>query len=175
MEIARASIAHGIVQGASLLPELSSLPDELRQTRASFVTLLKSGRLRGCIGTLQAHRPLGTDVAENAWSAAFRDPRFPALRDAELAEVSIELSLLTPPAPLSVTSEADLLEKLRPGIDGLILQDANRRATFLPAVWEQLSEPRDFVKHLKIKAGLHPDHWSERMVVQTYTAEKIRE
>jgi len=121
----------------------------LHQTGACFVTLESSGSLRGCIGSLNARRPLAEDVLHNARAAAFDDPRFPPLHGAELAGVEISISVLTPPEPFPVKNEADLLQSLRPGVDGLLLEDGAYRATFLPSVWEQLPTPAAFLaQHL---------------------------
>jgi AmmeMemoRadiSam system protein A len=112
-------------------------------------------------------------VTENAYAAAFRDPRFLPVAPDEFADLEIHLSLLTPPEPVEAASEADLLQQLRPGEDGLILQEGSRRATFLPAVWESLPEPQSFVRHLKRKAGLPAEYWSDTLTVFRYRAEHI--
>jgi AmmeMemoRadiSam system protein B/AmmeMemoRadiSam system protein A len=130
----------------------------LMQPGASFVTLTRAGRLRGCIGSLEAARPLGEDVAQNALNAAFRDPRFPALHALEWASCAVEVSLLSAPAPLGFASEAELVAQLRPGEDGLIIEHGGRRGTFLPQVWETLPEPREFLRELRAKTGLRADH-----------------
>jgi AmmeMemoRadiSam system protein A len=145
----------------------------LRQPGASFVTLTKNGELRGCIGSLQAHRPLAEDVAANALASALRDPRFPPVLPRELPDIRIEISVLSAPVDFPVKDEADLLQKLQPGVHGLIIEDGMHRATFLPAVWEQLPAPRDFLAHLKHKAGLPLHHWSPTLKCQVYTAQKI--
>ncbi|HIJ37296.1 MAG TPA: AmmeMemoRadiSam system protein B [Rhodospirillaceae bacterium] len=129
------------------------LPDA-QSFGAAFVTLHRQGQLRGCIGSVTAWRPLRVDVADNALKAAFEDPRFPPVTAAELSDLEISVSVLTPPEPLTFTDEADLLRKLRPRIDGLIIEEGARRALFLPAVWEQLPNPEDFLGHLKQKAGM---------------------
>ena len=123
---------------------------------------------------LETTRPLAEDIAENAFLAAFRDPRFPPLADDELGELEIHLSILTPAEPVSFTSEKDLITRLQPGIDGLILEEGHRRGTFLPSVWEQLPEPEQFLRHLKQKAGLPPDHWSDSIRIFRYRTEMIR-
>jgi MEMO1 family protein len=128
----------------------------LRQAGASFVTLTRDGALRGCIGSLQAQRPLGTDVAENAIAAAFRDPRFPAMTTADWPGVHLEVSLLSAAKPLRFADEEDLLAQLRPGEDGIILEHEGRHATYLPQVWETISDKRQFLRELARKAGL-PD------------------
>jgi AmmeMemoRadiSam system protein A len=145
----------------------------LRAVRASFVTLNHSGMLRGCIGHLEATLPLVEDVAENAFSAAFRDPRFPALTDAEYAGLELHISVLTPAEPLACDSERDLLRQMRPYRDGLILSEGLRRGTFLPSVWEQLPDPRDFLLHLKRKAGLPDEYWSPSLQVYRYETESF--
>lgn len=131
--------------------------DALAAPGAAFVTLKKNGQLRGCIGSAQAWRPLGADIAENAFNAAFSDPRFAPLSESELWETDLSISLLTAPEPFPIADEADLLRKLTPGKDGLIIEGDGKRALFLPSVWEQLPEPRSFLAHLKQKAGLSPE------------------
>jgi AmmeMemoRadiSam system protein A len=173
LAVAWDSIRHGLRFGSALSVEANDFTAALRQQRATFVTLHKQQQLRGCIGTLEAYRPLVTDVAANAWAAGFRDPRFAPLTEAELALCTLSISVLSPSEPLAVTSEADLLTKLRPGIDGLILQDGRHRATFLPAVWESLPEPNVFVRQLKLKAGLNAHHWSDSIQVERYTTESF--
>ncbi|MBN1270366.1 MAG: AmmeMemoRadiSam system protein A [Kiritimatiellae bacterium] len=173
LRIAADSIRHGLSRGRPLPVVLERLAPALREKRATFVTLEKAGQLRGCIGTLDAHQALARDVADNAFNAAFRDPRFPPVADAELDALEIHISLLTPSEPMSFESEEDLLRQVRPGMDGLILQEGFNRGTFLPAVWEQLPDARDFLKHLKLKAGLPPDYWSRTLKVWRYRAEMI--
>lgn len=173
LALAKASIAHGLQTSRPLPIDLSELPEALRETRATFVTLQIQGQLRGCIGRLEAERPLAVDIADNAFAAAFRDPRFPPLQESELDSLEIHLSLLSPAEPMHYSSEDDLISQMRPGIDGLILQEGAHRGTFLPSVWESLSDPRQFLRHLKQKAGLPPDYWSETLTVSRYTAEYI--
>ena len=133
-----------------------NLPPPLVAAGAAFVTLKKDGALRGCIGSVEAWRPLATDVADNAVRAALQDPRFPPSGKAEMNSLAVSVSVLTPPQPMTFTGEADLLAQLRPGLDGLIIEDGPRRALFLPAVWETLTKPQDFLDHLRQKAGLRP-------------------
>jgi len=159
--------------GRPLKINLTDFPAELTERRATFVTLHKHHQLRGCIGMLEAVRPLAEDIAENAFLAAFRDPRFPPLAADEFGELDIHLSILTPAEPVSFTSEQDLITQLQPGIDGLILEEGRRRGTFLPSVWEQLPEPQQFLRHLKQKAGLSPDYWSENIRISRYRTEMI--
>lgn len=148
-----------------------TIPNELTEIRATFVTLTIQGRLRGCIGMLKAVRPLIEDVAANACSAAFRDPRFSPVTKEELDKLEIHISVLSPPEEIFFSSEQELLTKIRPGIDGLILQDGPAQGTFLPSVWEQLPQKEQFLAHLKLKAGLPHNYWSDTIRVFRYTAE----
>ncbi|HEX5128678.1 MAG TPA: AmmeMemoRadiSam system protein A [Usitatibacter sp.] len=144
----------------------------LREIGASFVTLKMADDLRGCIGTIDAHRPLGDDVARNARAAAYRDPRFPPVDAAELPRLQVEVSVLSPREALPVASESDALSKLRPGIDGIALEYNGASATFLPQVWESLPEPVDFLEHLRRKAGLPARFWHSDVRLSRYTVEK---
>ena len=173
LKLALDSIRHGLEYGRPLRVEMANLPEELKAVRATFVTLEKLGELRGCIGRLEAARPLAEDIAENAYSAAFQDPRFPPLRESELDLLEIHLSLLTPAEPMAFTSEQNLLDQMQPGLDGLILAEGSRRGTFLPSVWEQLPEPVEFLKHLKLKAGLPSSYWSDTLKVWRYRTEVV--
>ena len=173
LQIARESIAQGLAEGSPLSVVAGNYPAELQAVRACFVTPNERGALRGCIGHLEASLPLVEDVAENAYSAAFRDPRFPPLAPHELAELEIHISVLTPSQPISFTSEADLIGQLRPYVDGLILIDGLHRGTFLPSVWEQLPVPAQFLRHLKLKAGLDTDYWSDHIQVYRYETESF--
>ncbi len=172
---ARRSIRQGLDQGDALQPDLDAAPEPLLEPGACFVTLHLEGDLRGCIGSLEAVRPLIEDVAFNAHAAAFRDPRFGPLREQEFERVLLHISVLTPAIPLRFSSEADLLEKLQAGIDGLILEAGKRRATFLPSVWEALPEPGQFLRELKRKAGLPADFWDEKITFRRYTTVSIAE
>jgi hypothetical protein len=142
---------------------------------ATFVTLTQAGEVRGCIGTLQAVRPLRIDVHENAIGAAFRDPRFLPLAREEFDITAIEVSLLSASEPLEFTGEDDLLAQLRPDIDGVTIEYGHNRATFLPQVWQVLSEPQRFMAELKRKAGLPTDFWDARMNVSRYQVTKWKE
>jgi hypothetical protein len=174
LALARDSIAQGLAWGRALQVDLAPLSPALRANGACFVTLrAPSGALRGCIGNLEADRPLAIAVAENAFRAAFHDPRFEPLAAEEQSGLRVHLSLLSEPEPLPVRSEAELLGLLRPGSDGLILEDGGRRATFLPDVWSQLPSPREFVRELKRKAGLSADHWSPSLQAARYTTRSI--
>ena len=174
LDLARDSIRHGLDRGRALKPDLESLPPRLREPGGTFVTLKKRGELRGCIGTLEPHQPLAADVAEHAYAAAFRDPRFLPVLPEELPELEIDISILGEPEELSFADEADLLRQLRPGIDGLILQEGQLRGTFLPSVWESLPEPSAFLAQLKRKAGLPADYWSDSLRVWRYGVEVVR-
>jgi len=171
--VARASIRHGIEHGSPVPVDPDRFSPRLREPGACFVTLRCSGRLRGCVGSLEATRSLVEDVAQNAFASAFRDSRFQPLTQQEQAGLDVHLSILTPPEPLPCRSEAELLSKLQPEIDGLILQDGPHRATFLPSVWESLVEPKKFLAELKRKAGLREDHWSDGIRFQRYRTESI--
>jgi len=176
LTLARDSIREGFETGRALTVEPAQWPEVLQRNGASFVTLKRpDDSLRGCIGTLEARQPLVTDVAEHAHAAAFRDPRFQPLAAHELEEVHLELSILSRPEPLPVASEAELLAALQPGEDGLILEDGVHRGTFLPAVWESLPEPVDFVRQLKRKAGLPSDYWSPSLTIKRYRTESFGE
>ncbi|MGB5253569.1 MAG: AmmeMemoRadiSam system protein A [Sedimenticolaceae bacterium] len=173
LAVARRSIEHGLANGRSLAVTASDFDRALQAVRASFVTLHSLGQLRGCIGHLQAVQPLVVDVAENAFAAAFRDPRFSPLTPEEWPEVQVDLSILTAPEPLQFSDETELIRQIRPGEDGLILQDGPHRGTFLPAVWESLPDPAEFLRHLKQKAGLAANHWSDRVEVFRYRTESF--
>lgn len=173
LNLAKESIQHGIATGKVLRVDLADFSVELKKPCATFVTLQKHRQLRGCIGVLEAIRPLAEDVAENAFSAAFKDPRFPKLTADELPDLTLHLSLLTPVEPVLFTSEQDLLAQLKPGVDGLILQQGHRRGTFLPSVWESLPKPEQFLRQLKQKAGLPPDFWSDQLQFFRYRTEII--
>jgi hypothetical protein len=160
LKLADQSIRHGLELASAVPVKLDDYPAALTATGACFVTLKLDGRLRGCIGSAQAYRPLVADVALNAFSSAFRDNRFSPLSDAEMNGLDLSISVLSPSSPMSVTSQADLLAQLRPQIDGLIIEDQGMRALFLPSVWSQLPEPEQFLGHLKTKAGMAADHWS---------------
>jgi AmmeMemoRadiSam system protein B/AmmeMemoRadiSam system protein A len=171
--IARATIARRLE-----VAEAACAPLEgawLRQAGATFVTLQKNGALRGCIGSLQAARPLGEDVAVNAVAAAFSDPRFPRLLAEEWPQCKVEVSLLSAAKTLRFADEADLLDRLEPGIDGLILEHQGKRATYLPQVWESLPDKRRFLAELKRKAGIAPETPLGRCTVRRYRATKWKE
>ena len=175
LDTARAAIRHGLDTGRPPMVDLASCTEKLRQPGAAFVTLNRHGALRGCIGSLEPHRPLLEDVAMNAWAAAFQDPRFPQLNDLEFNEVDLHISILGPPQPLEFSDEQDLIAQLRPGIDGLIIRQGDRQATFLPAVWESLPEARDFLQQLKLKAGIAAPLQGETAGAWRYQTESFGE
>jgi len=166
--IARQAIEYGLSHGTKCPVDLERLSQNLHQPGASFVTLQIQGQLRGCIGSLEAHLPLAQDVSDNAFNAAFQDPRFVPLKQSELNSLDIHISVLTPAQAMHFSSEQDLLRQLRPGIDGLLLETDAHRGTFLPSVWEALPEPEDFLRQLKLKAGLAPDYWSDDIRISRY-------
>lgn len=174
LRLAASSIEHGLETGQPLMPDLAAAPADLAAPGACFVTLKKNGQLRGCIGSSEAHRPLITDVAVNAFAAAFRDPRFPKLEMSELPQVTLSISVLSPQAPMTIRDEADLLAQLRPGVDGLVIADGGKRALFLPSVWDQLPDPRTFLGHLKRKAGMAGNHWSSTFSARRFVAEEAQ-
>jgi AmmeMemoRadiSam system protein A len=171
LQLARGAIAEkfGIV-----LPSVAS-EGWLAEPGATFVTLTLNGNLRGCIGSLAAHRPLFDDVRANALAAAFRDPRFSPLQPAEFDFTEVEVSLLSPTQAMQFNDERDALTQLRPGVDGVLLEYQNYRGTFLPQVWEQLQTPEAFMTHLKRKAGLPGDFWADEIRLSRYTVQKWKE
>jgi AmmeMemoRadiSam system protein A len=175
LALARQSIDQGIVEAGLQVAPSFNLPPTLQIVSGSFVTLRIDKQLRGCCGTLIATRPLSEDVWRNAWASAFADPRFSPLEADEWPDVHLHISVLSPLEPILVDSEHALLEVLRPGIDGLVLERDESRATFLPDVWEQIPDPVEFVRHLKQKAGWPANAWSPLISVQRYTTESFEE
>jgi hypothetical protein len=162
LRVAGASIRYGLAKGKPPAVDIKSFAADLQPERATFVTLKKAGKLRGCIGTVTAHRPFVEDVVQNAYAAAFRDHRFAPLQADEAKDTAVSISLLGKPKAIKFADEADFLGQLRPHIDGLIIRDGDQRAVFLPQVWDDLPDPKIFLSHLKRKAGMHEDHWSDR-------------
>lgn len=163
LSLARRAIAHYFRSGAQLELEPSEVPSKkLVENGACFVTLKINGQLRGCIGSLEAHQPLFKDVIANALAAAFADPRFYPLTPSELDKVKISISYLTPAKEVKLRAPEEIIEKLVPGKHGLIIQQGFARATFLPAVWEEIPDKIEFLTHLSIKAGLGPNGWKEK-------------
>ena len=171
LRAAATAIESGFTSRDRPLPDLPDLPEELRREQASFVTLTLAGRLRGCCGSLEARQPLVTDVWRNAQASAFRDPRFDPLQGWEWQQADLEVSVLSPLERVAVHSEVDLLRELRPGVDGLVIAWRGTRATFLPKVWEQLPGPREFLTHLKQKAGWRADFWAADVEVWRYATD----
>ncbi len=176
LNLARASITRA-AHNQELPPiDVDTVPENLKRDGASFVTLNKDGRLRGCIGSLEARRPLVLDVQQNAIGAALRDPRFPPVRPGEVEHLDIEISVLSLPEPLEYDDAEDLLEKLRPGVDGVVIERGWHRATFLPQVWEKIPDERQFLERLCLKAGLSPNAYrTGKLNVSTYQVEEFKE
>lgn len=175
LRVARQALESRARRGRTPALHLPSFPAPLCGIAASFVTLTIGERLRGCIGSLQAHRPLAEDVLENTVKAGFQDPRFGPVGEDEAAACRIEIAVLSRAAPMTFDDEQDLMAQIRPGIDGLILQSGARRGTFLPKVWDSLPTAEAFLSGLKVKAGLPRDHWSGDLKVWRYVAESFAE
>jgi AmmeMemoRadiSam system protein A len=176
LRLARQALEHA-ARGEKLPPlDPSLLTPRLREEGSSFITLTVRGQLRGCIGSLESHQSLVEDVREHAIAAALEDPRFPPVREEELSGIQIEVSRLTPPVPLAYKGPEDLLSKLCPHVDGVVVRDGFHRATFLPQVWEKISNPADFLDNLCYKMGAKPDLWrSKHLDVWTYRVEEFHE
>lgn len=174
LDTASVSIDYGLRTGGSLEVVLDEYPGELRGFRATFVTLRIDEQLRGCMGALKAVDPLILDVSRNAFSAAFCDPRFSKLTRPEFEKLDLSISILGPSEPIWAGSQSELLDVIRPGIDGLIVHEGKRRGTLLPAVWESIADPREFLAILKRKAGLPDDYWSETIRFERYTAISVK-
>ena len=176
LKLARQALVAAVHGRAMPEIDVDSLSPLLREPGATFVTLTRGGELRGCIGALEPSIPLAQDVREHAVAAAMQDFRFPTVQPAELPEIAIEVSRLTPAKDLDYESPQELLSALRPGVDGVILRDGMRRATFLPQVWEKLPDPAVFLSHLCQKMGALPDLWRNRILqVQIYQVEEFHE
>jgi uncharacterized protein len=177
LRMARLAMECGVRREKLPAIEEAGLSSTLRENGASFVTLTMHGELRGCIGTLEARKPLARDVCEHAVAAALEDPRFPPVRDDELSRIQIEVSRLTRPVPLEYKDAADLLSKLRPFVDGVILRDGyGRRATFLPQVWEKIPDTVDFLNYLCLKTGADANKWrTQHLEVFIYQVEEFHE
>jgi AmmeMemoRadiSam system protein A len=173
LKVAWDAVEEGVRTGRGLHVDPEEYPPALQKDGAAFVTLKLQGRLRGCIGSYLPRRPLVTDVAENAFAAALRDPRFPWVTEREFYDLELHVSILSPLSRLEVDSEEALIGALRPGTDGLLLEDSRHRAIFLPQVWESLPDPRQFLAQLKVKAGLTRDHWSPKIRFHRYTVEEL--
>lgn len=176
LEQARDSIEAGVCAMPLTPLDLEDFPPRLRQPGVVFVTLMINGKLRGCVGALEAYQPLVKDVREHALAAALEDFRFPPVRPDELENIVIEISRLTMPQPLAYVNPDDLLKKLRPGIDGVVLKDGLHRATFLPQVWKKLPSPEIYLEHLCQKMGASADLWRRQKIeVLVYQVEEFHE
>ncbi len=176
LRLAREALSRGVAGHTMPLLDLKSLTPSLRANGASFVTLTIGGELRGCIGALEPYQPLADDVREHAVAAALEDPRFPPVSPQEVDRIEIEVSRLTFPKALEYSNAEDLMGRLRPHIDGVILRDGFRRATFLPQVWEKIPDKADFLDNLCLKMGEAPDTWRRRHLdVQVYEVEEFKE
>jgi AmmeMemoRadiSam system protein A len=173
LDLAWASIDEGVAGRGPLVPDLSDAPGEVREPGAAFVTVTVAGDLNGCIGTMEPVEPLGTAVARLAWDAAFADPRLPRLVGDDLPYAGVKISVLGPLEPMACSSEDDLCDALRPGVDGLLLVAGGHRATFLPAVWATLPDPVEFVHHLQAKAGLPRGFWPPSTACFRYEVAEI--
>lgn len=176
LRLARTTLERGLRRQE--LPSLDpvSLTPHLKDPGASFITLTVNGELRGCIGALEAYQPLAQDVREHALAAALEDPRFPPVTPDELGRIEIEISRLTQPKPLDYEDADDLLRRLRPGVDGVILRDGSRRATFLPQVWDKILDKAEFLDHLCAKMGSAPDTWRRKhLEVLIYQVQEFHE
>ena len=163
-------MAYGLASGKPLAVDVRDYAHRLGDTVASFVTLHLAGQLRGCIGSPQAVKPLAVDVADNAFGAAFKDPRFKPLTAGELTRIEFDVSVLSPPMDIAFATEAELIASLRPTQDGLIISQGERRALFLPTVWESLTEPAEFLAQLKKKAGMDPTPETDGLKAARFTA-----
>ncbi|MCW8911397.1 MAG: AmmeMemoRadiSam system protein A [Gammaproteobacteria bacterium] len=168
LDIAQKSIASGLKNNQPLKININDYPQHLQQNAATFVTLDINHQLRGCIGTLTAYQPLVKDVSDHAFAAAFQDSRFPPITQQEEPLLDIHISILTPAKALEFASEEDLINKIQPGIDGLILEYGTHKGTFLPSVWESLHDPKEFIDHLKLKAGLSKSFWDKNIKISRY-------
>ena len=171
LPIARSAIAEIL----GLSHEVDNEAAWLQEKAACFVTLMQKDQLRGCIGTLEAHRTLLDDVKHNAIAAAIHDTRFSPLKSGELNITEIEISLLSAMQSLHFSNEQEALAQLQPGIDGVVFEYRHHRSTFLPQVWEQLPDTKDFIAHLKTKAGLSADFWADEVKLSNYTVSKWKE
>ncbi len=172
--IAEKSLHSAVMEKAKFTPSRNDFANTLFDKGASFVTLKKNGNLRGCIGSLMPNQAISFDVAANTYAAAMEDDRFSAVTAEELPNIDIVISLLTGYEKIKYKDEADLLNQLRPGIDGLVIRDGNRQGLFLPSVWQELPNKQDFLKNLKLKAGLSPSYWSNNIKAYRFQVVEIK-
>lgn len=176
LELARETIAREVRGEKPPSVDIKAVSEELQRDAACFVTLTKHGQLRGCIGSLETRQPLVLDVRDNTVGAAFRDPRFPPVSAGELDDLRIEISVLSQPEPLDYDGPDDLIDKLRPGVDGVVIESGWNRATFLPQVWEKIPDPHAFLQNLCLKAYLPADAYCRPdLDVYTYQVEMFEE
>lgn len=176
LEVARKTIKDRLFNLEGPQVDWKDVPETFQKKLGNFVTINIEGNLRGCIGHIIPRYPLIEGIRENAINAAFKDPRFPPLTKGEFDRIELEISILTPPKELPYTDAEDLLRKLRPGTDGLIIKQGFHEATFLPQVWEQLPKKEDFLSHLCLKAGLSSDSWkTEKLQISTYQVQAFEE
>lgn len=173
LRIAAMSALYAAEHNAPLPVDPAQFSDRLREMRPLFVTFNKQGQLRGCVGSLAPRSPVAVDIAHFSCAAVTRDPRFPRVTVPEVAQLDIHISILTEPVPMGFSSQADLLDQVRPGVDGLIMAEGNQRGTFLPSVWKQIPEKARFLEGLKTKAGLPNGYWSPTLKVWRYQAETV--
>ena len=173
LQVASASLEHGLRHGTPLSVVAGEYPLELQALRAVFVTLRLEAELRGCVGTLDAEQPLICNVAKYSYAAGFSDTRFSPLTWRELPSLRICISVLSPLERMNYENETDLLRQIRPGIDGLFIEEGLNRGTLLPSVLEDIPEPGEFLRRLKLKAGLSARHWSDTVSVRRYTTTSI--
>ncbi len=173
MKLVVRTVQFGLAKDKPPSIALHTFAKELQMPRATFVTLEREGSLRGCIGSLVASKSLVEDVVDNAFRAAFRDPRYPKLEKNERKGLGLSISVLTPMSPVSFTDEASFARQIRPGLDGLLIQEGSNRAVFLPQVWQQLQQTSDFVAQLKLKAGLPEDYWSDSIKTWRFTVQRV--
>ena len=173
-DIADASISRGLRGEKPNAADVSALPRGLQEKAGVFVTLTVSGALNGCMGSVEAAEPLGSAVARLAWSAAFADPRLPVLAPPDYADLNIEISILSPLAIVVAESRGELLGRVRPGVDGLLITAGSKRAVFLPSVWDQIPDPEDFLDRLQQKAGMVPGTWPEGIRAARFIVTKHR-
>ena len=173
LQLAFDAIDYGLEHKRPPQIHTDGLCPDLTAQGASFVTLKSHGELRGCIGSAMAWRSLALDVSGNAFGAAFKDSRFAPLEPEIRQSMSLSVSVLTAPSPMSFTSQSDLLDQLRVGVDGLIIRDGGASALFLPAVWDAIADKKEFLDHLKSKAGLPVSHWSSSFTAFKFTSQAV--
>lgn len=176
LKIAREALENGVLGKPPPVLQLEQLSNNLRKAGASFVTITRRGMLRGCIGALEPYQELVEDVIEHAAAAALEDYRFPPVQPDELSEICIEISCLTVPKILEYENDQDLMARLRPGVDGVVVRDGFRRATFLPQVWEKIPQPANFMSQLCQKMGASADLWRrKKLEILTYQVEEFHD